>query len=237
MLSHEEYERSLEIVRSAKGRVLVLAGAGSNNTSEAIRLGPFVARWGRRRVADHPYYNKPTQEGLYSHFRRHCRDSGSAWCLATCRAARGCNMPPPVLEPPGPRLFQHRGRWRAYRRYAGQLKTLEACLESFSVLSGDDLTAPPLLGFRHRYGRRAPPPIDMSLPASGHWKAIPFRPRRPVDGKPGPRCPASHLVGRNAVKMAKCDLRDPPSGMPGPSSTTRKKRRSKFTSRRGSDAR
>lgn len=69
-LSHDEHKRVVEwCIAEAKGRVAVMAGAGSNNTAEAIDL----ARHGEKAGADAllvvtPYYNKPTQEGLYRHF-------------------------------------------------------------------------------------------------------------------------------------------------------------------------
>ncbi|MGP9819979.1 4-hydroxy-tetrahydrodipicolinate synthase [Salinarimonas sp. NSM] len=70
-LSHDEHKRVVEItVAQAKGRVPVIAGAGSNSTAEAIDF----ARHAERAGADvllvvTPYYNKPTQEGLYQHFK------------------------------------------------------------------------------------------------------------------------------------------------------------------------
>ena len=70
-LSHEEHERVIETVcKQAAGRILVMAGTGSNSTAEAIRLTKFaksVGADGSLQVA--PYYNKPMQEGFYSHFR------------------------------------------------------------------------------------------------------------------------------------------------------------------------
>ena len=69
-LSHEEHERVIEIcIDQAKGRVPVLAGAGSNNTIEAIRLTRFAKKAGADgALLITPYYNKPTQEGLFQHF-------------------------------------------------------------------------------------------------------------------------------------------------------------------------
>src|SRR5579863_8450071 len=70
-LSHDEHRRVVEIaIRVAKGRVPVIAGAGSNSTEEAIEL----ARHAKEAGADAalivtPYYNKPTQEGMYLHFK------------------------------------------------------------------------------------------------------------------------------------------------------------------------
>jgi 4-hydroxy-tetrahydrodipicolinate synthase len=70
-LSHEEHGRVVEIcVEAAKGRVPVIAGAGSNNTKEAIDLARHAEKVGADAVlVVTPYYNKPTQEGLYQHFK------------------------------------------------------------------------------------------------------------------------------------------------------------------------
>jgi 4-hydroxy-tetrahydrodipicolinate synthase len=70
-LSHEEHEHCVEIVvRTARGRIPVIAGAGSNNTDEAIRLMRFAARVGAdAALVVTPYYNKPSQRGLYHHYR------------------------------------------------------------------------------------------------------------------------------------------------------------------------
>src|ERR671931_1148707 len=69
-LSHEEHR---EVVRAcvevAKGRVPVVAGAGSNNTEEAVGLVKFAEKVGADAVlVVTPYYNRPTQRGLYAHF-------------------------------------------------------------------------------------------------------------------------------------------------------------------------
>ena len=70
-LSHDEHRRVVEIcVETAGGRVPVIAGAGSNNTREAIDLSRFAEKAGADAVLIvTPYYNKPNQEGLYQHFK------------------------------------------------------------------------------------------------------------------------------------------------------------------------
>ena len=70
-LSHPEHKRVVEIcIAEARGRVPVVAGAGSNNTSEAIELAVHAERAGADAVlVVTPYYNKPTQEGMYRHFK------------------------------------------------------------------------------------------------------------------------------------------------------------------------
>jgi 4-hydroxy-tetrahydrodipicolinate synthase len=70
-LSHDEHKKIVEwCISEAKGRVPVVAGAGSNNTSEAIDLARHAEKAGADALlVVTPYYNKPTQEGLYQHFK------------------------------------------------------------------------------------------------------------------------------------------------------------------------
>jgi 4-hydroxy-tetrahydrodipicolinate synthase len=70
-LSHDEHKRVVEMtIHVAKGRVPVIAGAGSNNTAEAIDLAKFAEKAGASGLlVVAPYYNKPSQEGLYQHFK------------------------------------------------------------------------------------------------------------------------------------------------------------------------
>ena len=70
-LSHEEHRRAVAIcIDEARGRVPVIAGAGSNNTHEAIELSRHAEKAGADAVlVVTPYYNKPNQEGLYRHFK------------------------------------------------------------------------------------------------------------------------------------------------------------------------
>lgn len=70
-LSHEEHKRVIEItVKTAAGRVPVMAGTGSNSTAEAIDLSRHAEKAGANALlVVAPYYNKPTQEGIYQHFK------------------------------------------------------------------------------------------------------------------------------------------------------------------------
>lgn len=70
-LTHEEHEHVIElVVRTAAGRIPVIAGAGSNNTDESVRLMRFAKGVGAdAALVVTPYYNKPSQRGLYHHFR------------------------------------------------------------------------------------------------------------------------------------------------------------------------
>jgi len=70
-LSHDEHQRVIELcVRESKGKIPVIAGTGSNSTSEAISLTKFAEKAGANgALVVTPYYNKPTQEGLYQHYK------------------------------------------------------------------------------------------------------------------------------------------------------------------------
>ncbi|MEC9368603.1 MAG: 4-hydroxy-tetrahydrodipicolinate synthase [Pseudomonadota bacterium] len=70
-LSHDEHKRVVELcVNTAKGRVPVIAGAGSNSTAEAVDFTRHASECGASAVlVVTPYYNKPTQEGLYQHYK------------------------------------------------------------------------------------------------------------------------------------------------------------------------
>src|SRR3954470_7350977 len=69
-LSHDEHERVIAfVIEKAKGRVKVIAGTGSNSTRESIRLTKFAKDHGADgSLLIAPYYNKPTQDGLYGHY-------------------------------------------------------------------------------------------------------------------------------------------------------------------------
>ena len=71
-LSHKEHRRIIEIaVKECKGKIPVIAGTGSNSTEEAIELSKFAEKAGSDALlVVTPYYNKPTQEGLYQHYKK-----------------------------------------------------------------------------------------------------------------------------------------------------------------------
>ena len=70
-LSHDEHKKVIErVVKTVAGQVPVIAGAGSNSTAEAIELTEFAKKIGADATLQvDPYYNKPTQEGFYQHFK------------------------------------------------------------------------------------------------------------------------------------------------------------------------
>ena len=151
-LSHAEHERVIEIcIDQAAGRVPVLAGAGSNNTSEAIALTMFAKKAGADgALLITPYYNKPTQEGLYEHYSAIAKAVDLPLVPYNVPGRTGCNMLPPVIS----RLAKEFSHIVGIKEATGSMvqasEILESCPNRFSVLSGDDLTAFPLIAMGAR---------------------------------------------------------------------------------------
>lgn len=146
-LSHKEHEEVIRIcVDQVKKRVPVLAGAGSNNTTEAIALTKIAKEAGADgALLITPYYNKPTQEGLYQHYAAVAKAVDLPLILYNVPGRTGCNMLPPVLG----RLARDFPTIIGVKEATGSLaqgsETIETCPEDFLVLSGDDFTALPLM--------------------------------------------------------------------------------------------
>lgn len=146
-LSMAEHEQVIEIcIDQVKGRVPVLAGAGSNNTVEAIALTKSAKAAGADgALLLTPYYNKPTQEGLYQHYSAIANAVDIPLVPYNVPGRTGCNMLPPVVG----RLAKDFPQIVGIKEATGDLvqgcEVIEACPESFLVLSGDDLTALPLI--------------------------------------------------------------------------------------------
>ena len=141
-LSHAEHKRVVEIaVGVAKGRVPVIAGAGSNSTEEAIDLAKHAKEAGADAIlVVTPYYNKPTQEGMFLHF--------SAIADAVDIPLIIYNIPPRSVVDMSvetmARLAKHKnivGVKDATANLARPLHTARACGPEFCQLSGEDHTA------------------------------------------------------------------------------------------------
>ena len=146
-LSHEEHERVIEIcIDQVKGRVPVLAGAGSNNTIEAIRLTRFAQKAGADgALLITPYYNKPTQEGLYRHFKAIAEAVDMPLVPYNVPGRTGTNLLPATLS----RLAHEFPNIVGVKEATGDMSQcsliMEQCPKGFSLLSGDDFTALPLM--------------------------------------------------------------------------------------------
>ncbi len=146
-LSHKEHETVIRVcVEQAKGRVPIIAGAGSNNTAEAIRLTRFAKEVGAD-AALHitPYYNKPTQEGLYQHFKAITADVSLPVIMYNVPGRTGCNMTPDTVARISHDMPLIVGIKEATADMVNISNIRERCSAEFSVLSGDDFTVLPLL--------------------------------------------------------------------------------------------
>lgn len=151
-LTHEEHERVISIcIDQTKKRVPVIAGAGSNNTAEAIRLTRFAKRVGAD-AALHitPYYNKPTQEGLYAHFKAIASAVDLPLLVYNVPGRTGCNVRAHTMARMYKEIPSVIGAKDATADFIQISETLELCGPDFILLSGDDFTVLPTLALGGR---------------------------------------------------------------------------------------
>jgi 4-hydroxy-tetrahydrodipicolinate synthase len=150
-LSHAEHERVIEIVvDQAAGRVPVVAGAGSNNTAEGIRLIRHAERVGAdAALVVTPYYNKPTQAGLYAHFKAMHDCCTLPIIIYNIPPRSVVDMSPETMGELArlPRVIGVKDATGDVVRVSKQRAT---CGEDFVQLSGEDASA---LGFNAHGGR------------------------------------------------------------------------------------
>src|SRR5207245_4537166 len=98
--THEEHLRVVEItIELAKGKAPVLAGAGGYNTAEVIALARELARLGADGILSvTPYYNKPTQEGLFQHYRAIAQAVSLPIVLYSVQGRTGVNIEPATVK-------------------------------------------------------------------------------------------------------------------------------------------
>lgn len=143
-LSHPEHERVIAaVVEAAAGRIKVMAGTGSNSTEEALRL----TRWAAKTGADAalvvaPYYNKPTQEGIFQHYKALAEAVDVPICVYNIPGRTGKNIEPETIirmaEVPGITMV---------KEATGSMDQASQVLATtdLTVLSGDDSLTLPLM--------------------------------------------------------------------------------------------
>jgi 4-hydroxy-tetrahydrodipicolinate synthase len=214
-LTHEEHRRVVEVtIAVASGRVPVIAGAGSNSTAEAIDL----ARHARRARADAalvvtPYYNKPTQEGLYLHYKTIADSAGIPIIIYNVPARSVVDMSVDTMA----RLAKHPnivGVKDATANLTRPLQVRRACGVDFCQLSGEDHTAvahlasggvgcisvtgnvaPRLLSAMHTAWQRH----DVAEAIAIQHRLVPLHDAMFVETNPGPVKYAAHLLGFGAA--------------------------------------
>ena len=215
-LSHEEHERVIsEVVQIAAGRVKVMAGTGSNSTAEALRL----TRWAAKEGADAslqvaPYYNKPTQEGFYQHFKAIAEDVELPICVYNIPGRTGQNIAPETIA----RLAEIENITMV-KEATGSLDQCTQILNTtnLTVLSGDDSLTLPMMsvgaeGVVSVAGNLVPHDVvsmvqaaasgDFASAAEWHHKLFPLcRDMLGLSTNPIPVQIAMRLLGRDAGEL------------------------------------
>jgi 4-hydroxy-tetrahydrodipicolinate synthase len=143
-LSHPEHERVIsETIQIAAGRIKVMAGTGSNSTHEAISLTEWAAKEGADATLQvAPYYNKPTQEGLFQHYKAISESINIPICVYNIPGRTGKNIEPETIA----RIGEF-GNVTMVKEATGSLDQASQILSltNLTVLSGDDSLTLPLL--------------------------------------------------------------------------------------------
>lgn len=143
-LSHDEHERVIsEVVQAAAGRIKVMAGTGSNSTAEAIRLSQRAAKEGADATLQvAPYYNKPTQEGFYQHYKAIAEACELPHCVYNIPGRTGKNIEPETIV----RLAEI-PNITMVKEATGSLDQASQIISAtdLTVLSGDDSLTLPLM--------------------------------------------------------------------------------------------
>ncbi len=145
-LSHREHLRVVEItIEEAKGRVPVLAGAGGYNTAEVIELATEIKAMGADGILSvTPYYNKPTQEGLFQHYKAIAAAVKLPIIVYSVQGRTGVNVEPATLK----RLSEIdyiAGVKEASGNISQMAQVVHQVPSGFAVLCGDDSIAIPLI--------------------------------------------------------------------------------------------
>ena len=145
-LTHEEHDRVIEItINAVKKRVPVIAGTGSNSTAEALRLTKHAYEAGADgALIVCPYYNRPTQEGLYQHFKMIAENVPIPIVPYNIPSRTGVNLLPEMVA----KLAKIKNIV-GIKEASGSIKQMsdiiDFCGDKFAVLSGDDIFTLPLL--------------------------------------------------------------------------------------------
>ncbi|MFT5525701.1 MAG: 4-hydroxy-tetrahydrodipicolinate synthase [Pirellulaceae bacterium] len=143
-LSHDEHERVIsEVVQAAAGRIKVMAGTGSNSTKEALRLTCWAAKEGAdAALIVAPYYNKPTQEGFFQHFKALAEAVDIPLCVYNIPGRAAKNIEPDTII-----RMAELENIELVKEATGSLDQASQILKetNLTLLSGDDSLTLPLM--------------------------------------------------------------------------------------------
>jgi 4-hydroxy-tetrahydrodipicolinate synthase len=224
-LSHEEHERVVEVtVQAVRGRMSVIAGTGSNSTSEAIRLTKHAEKAGADgALLVVPYYNKPNQKGLYEHYAKIAESVSIPLIVYNIPGRTGVDLLPETLA----KLAEDHKNIAGLKEATGNLRraseVVSLCPENFVVLSGDDNITLPIMsvggkGVISVVANIAPADVaamchaflkgDLETAKKYHYKTFPLAIDLFIETNPIPVKTAMALMG-----MLNGDMRLPLSSM------------------------
>ena len=145
-LTHQEHKRVIELViETAGGRVPVIAGTGSNSTDETVMLTRHAEGAGAdAALLISPYYNKPTQDGLFEHYSKVAKETDIPLILYNVPGRTALNMTAETVARLS-RIKSIKGIKEATGSLEQVTEVIERSIEGFIVLSGDDFITYPLL--------------------------------------------------------------------------------------------
>jgi 4-hydroxy-tetrahydrodipicolinate synthase len=215
-LSHPEHERVISaVIEAAAGRIKVMPGTGSNSTEEALRL----TRWAAKSGADAvlivaPYYNKPTQEGFYQHFKVLAQAVEVPICVYNIPGRTGKNIEPDTIA-----RMAELPNITMVKEATGSLDQASQIINAtdLTVLCGDDSLTLPLLSIGGRgvisvVGNIIPKDMiamiqafesnDMAEARRWHHKLFPLcRDMLGLATNPIPIKAAMHMLGRDTGEL------------------------------------
>lgn len=212
-LSHEEHREVIKFtVEKVNKRIPVIAGTGSNSTKEAINLTHFAKQAGAdAALVVAPYYNKPTQEGLFNHFKTIADEVAIDIFLYNVPGRTVVNINPDTVA----RLAKSCSNIIGIKDATGSLenvsKIIHLCGEKFIVLSGDDAVNFPILavggnGFISVTANIVPKDVadlyncfvddNITKAMNLHYKLLPLNELLFVESNPIPVKAALNLMGK-----------------------------------------
>jgi len=222
-LSHEEQIRVIEFaVETVDGRAKIVAGTGSNNTEEALHLTKEAKRAGADgALVITPYYNKPTPEGQYRHYRLLAEKGGLPLMLYNVPGRTGTNILPETVA----RLRKDAPGVVAIKEAAGSVDQVGAIrrLCDIAVLSGDDSLTVPMMsigavGVVSVLANLVPAEVKQMVAAAArgdfakaralHYRLLPLMKAMFIETNPICVKTALHLVGRGSgvLRMPLCEM-------------------------------
>jgi 4-hydroxy-tetrahydrodipicolinate synthase len=146
-LDYEEHDRVIEVcIEAANGKIPIIAGTGSNSTAEAITMTKHAAKAGAdASLQVSPYYNKPTQKGLYEHFKAIAESVDIPIILYNIASRTGVNILPETIA----KLARDCKNIVGVKESSGDLDQMARikalCPSDFQLISGDDNLTLPLM--------------------------------------------------------------------------------------------